>query len=469
MRVLLVEPPKTPWLMMGDVVALPLGLAQLAGCLEEAGIPVEILDANALNLNVQALESAVAQREPDLIGMTAFTPWVPDVRRAVRAARRGAPRAVIALGGPHVTFTAEETLSTMPEVDVIACGEGDQIVVDLARAVEAGMGLEDVLGITIRQNGQIIENPVAPPLDPRSLPLPAFHLLPMDRYYFASLGGPFGTVIASRGCPFKCTFCSEWPFWRGGWRPHDPEHVVEQLDLLVNRYGRNNIWFGDDCFNVDGDHVAAICEGILQRGIDVNWYYQGRADLVVKHKDLLPLMRRSGNRMVQLGIEASNDEQRQALNKDLRTTLVEEAVPLLRQNDIVCQGMLIVGLPDDSPRTFDEKVRFASRLDVDFPVFLVYTLFPGAQDYDKAIAEGKLELPTDYARHDMAHVLMPTEHMNPQQIYNYTRWAWTTTYLDPIRLARNLFSRNAWRRQNWWGMLVYIGKQTARSLVPRFR
>jgi anaerobic magnesium-protoporphyrin IX monomethyl ester cyclase len=469
MRVLLLEPPKTPWEMMGDVVAPPLGLAQLAGCLEQADIAVEILDANALEIGWDGLEAAIASKRPDLIGITAYTPWVPDVKRAVRVARQAAPEAVIALGGPHVTFTAEETLETMPEVDVVARGEGDQIIVELARAVEAGGGLEGVPGITFRQDGGFAETPVAPPLDPRDLPLPAFHLMPMERYNFWSVGGPFATVVTSRGCPFQCTFCSEWPFWRGGWRPHDPEHVVEQLDILVNRYGRNNVWFGDDCFNVDGGHMAAICEGILQRNIDVNWYYQGRADLVVKHKELLPLLRRSGNRMVQLGIEASNEEQRDALNKRLSTEMVEQAVGLLREHDIVCQGMLICGLPDDTPRTFNEKVRLATRLNIDFPVFLVYTLFPGASDYDKAVEEGWIELPANYAHHDMAHVLVSPEHMNPQQVYNYLRWAWTTVYLDPIRLARHLFSRNKWRRQNWGGMLRYIGKQTVRNLVPRRR
>jgi anaerobic magnesium-protoporphyrin IX monomethyl ester cyclase len=299
--------------------------------------------------------------------------------------------------------------------------------------------------------------------------MPAFHLMPMDRYFWRELGGTFATVVASRGCPFKCTFCSEWPFWRGGWRPHDPELVIEQLEVLVNRYGRNNIWFGDDCFNADRDHVAAICEGILQRGIDVNWYYQGRADLLVKNKDLLPLTRRAGNRMVQLGIEASNDEQRDELNKQLRTETVEEAVRLLRQNDIVCQGMMIAGLPSDSPRTFEQKVRLVNRLDIDFPVFVFYTLFPGTPDYDDALAQGSIELPADYARHDMAHALMPTSHMTRRQVYAYTGWAFTRLYLHPIRLARNLFSRNDWRRQIWRGMLAYIGKQILRSLVPRFK
>jgi len=469
MRVLLLEPPKTPWEMMGDVVAPPLGLAQLAGCLEQAEVPVAILDANAEELDWQGVGIAIAKASPDLIGITVFTPYVPDVKRAVGVAREAAPQATIVLGGPHATFTAEETLQTMPEVDVVVRGEGDQILVDLVRALEGDGDLEKVAGITYRQNDHAVENPAPPLLDPRDLPNPAFHLLPMERYHFASLGGPFATVVASRGCPFQCSFCSEWPFWGGGWRPHDPETVVDQLDVLVNRYGRKNIWFGDDCFNVNGEHMAAICEGILQRGIDVNWYYQGRADLVVKHQELLPLARRSGNRMVQIGIEASNDEQRDGLNKQLRTETVKEAVQLLRQHDIVCQGMQIVGLPGDTPRTFEQKVRLVNQLDVDFPVFLVYTLFPGAPDYDKAVAEGWIDLPANYARHDMAHVLMPTQSMNQRQIWAYTRWAWTTVYLHPVRLARNLLSRNEWRRQNWWGMLVYIGKQTARNLVPRPR
>jgi anaerobic magnesium-protoporphyrin IX monomethyl ester cyclase len=476
MRVLLVEPPKTPWLMMGNVVAMPLGLAQLAGCLQEARIAVDVLDANALRLKPGELRTAIASAEPDLIGMTAFTPWMPDIARAVSVARQAAPDAVIALGGPHVTFTAAETLTTLPDVDVVARGEGDRTIVELARAIEAGSSLECVPGVSFRRNGSagliqfgdVIETAASPPLDTNTLPLPAFHLLPMERYYFASLGGPFATIIASRGCPFRCTFCSEWPFWGGIWRSCDPEQVVEQLEIVVNRYGRKNVWFGDDCFNVSGEHVAAICEGILQRGIDVNWYYEGRADFVVKYQELLPLMRRAGNRMVQIGIEASNDEQRAKLNKQLRTDTAEEAVRLLRQHDIVCQGMLMVGLPGDTPRLFREKVRLVQRLDVDFPVFLVYTFFPGAKDFDRAVDEGWIELPANYAHHDMAHVLMPTAEMSIRQIWNYTRWAWTTVYLDPIRLLRNLFSHNPWRRQNWWGMLLYIAKQTARGLLPRF-
>ena len=467
MRVLLLEPPKTPWEMMGDVVAPPLGLAQLAACLEQADIPVQILDANALGIGWRGLEAAIAQTNPDLIGITVYTPYVPEVRRAVRVARQAAPQAVIALGGPHVTFTAEETLQTMVQADVVARGEGDQILVALARALEAGDGLERVPGINFRRDGQIAETPAAPPLDVTTLPMPAFHLLPMDRYRWPELGGPFATVLASRGCPFQCTFCSEWPFWRGGWRPYDPEMVVEQFDVLVNRYGRRNIWIGDDCFNIDRDHVAAICEGILRRGIDSQWCYQGRADLLVRYKDLLPLMYRAGNRVAQIGIEASSDEQRDELKKQLRTETVEEAVQLLRQHDIFCQGMMIVGVPSDTPRTFEHKLRFVKQLDVDFPIFTMYTLFPGTQVYEEAVAKGWIELPADYARYDMAHALMPTQHMTRQQVWSYTGWAFASFYLDPVRLVRGVFSHNALKRAWYRQMVSYIGTQLAMSLLPR--
>ena len=469
MHVLLLEPPKTPWEMMGDVVAPPLGLAQLAACLEHHKISVQILDANALKIGWEGMSSAIAEANPNLIGVTVYTPYVAEVARAVELARIAAPGATIVLGGPHVTFTASETLRTIPQVDVVVRGEGDQVLVDLAQAVAEGDNLVRVPGITYRSNGKTVETPLPPPMDVTALPLPAFHLLPMDRYQFPALGGAFATVLASRGCPFRCTFCSEWPFWRNGWRPYDPDAVVEQLNILVNRFGRHNIWFGDDCFNVDRDHVAAICEGILQRGIDVDWFYQGRADMLVKYKELVPLMRRAGNRLVQLGIEASTDDQRDELNKQLGTETVKEAVSLLRQEDIVCQGMIIVGVPSDSPRTFEHKVAFVKRLGVDQPVFTMYTPFPGTQAYEEAIENGLLELPADFGRYDMANALMATQFMTRKQVWNYTGWAFTSFYLHPVRLMQNLLSRNDWRRRIYVRMLAYIGKQALKGFVPRLR
>ena len=462
MRVLLVEPPKKIWeLMGGNCISPPLGLAYLAAALEQEGIEVDILDCNASEIGWLGLEDFIGEARPDVVGASAMTPFFHRALGVARAAKRANPDIVTVLGGPHVTFTAEETLLEHPEVDVVVRGEGERILVDLVRCLKGQGNLATVRGIAFRRDGQVVQTPQPPPLDVNALPLPAYHLLPMHRYVF-TVFGKFTTILASRGCPYRCTFCSEWRFWGGRWRPRDPEAVVEEMELLNQRYGRQCFWFGDDCFNVDGEHMRRICEGILRRGLDVSWYYQGRADLVIKHKDLLPLMRRAGNLMVQIGVESSTDEELSRFRKRLTTDQVREAVELLRENDIVCQGLIIVGTRDDDPRSIMHKVRYAKRLDLDFPIFTMYTPFPGNEVYERAKAEGWLEV-RDYSKYDMAHAVMPTEHLTRRQLISWYYWCFSNYYLDPVKLAKGLFSRNEWKRRIWRHMLTYIGKQIVRS------
>jgi radical SAM superfamily enzyme YgiQ (UPF0313 family) len=170
--------------------------------------------------------------------------------------------------------------------------------------------------------------------------------------------------------------------------------------------------------------------------------------------------------MVQLGIEASTDQQRDELQKQLHTDTVTEAVRLLRQYDIFCQGMMIVGVPSDSPRTFEHKAAFIKRLDVDFPVFTMYTPFPGTAAYQEAVDQGWIDLPADYGHYDMAHALMSTQHMTRRQVWFYTGWAFASFYLHPIRLVRGVFARNLLKRACYRQMVSYIGKQFAKSLIP---
>jgi len=462
-KVLLIEPPKWVWDLMGDCVSPPLGLAQLAAVLEEERIPVELVDCNALELGWRGTAEVIRRAEPTLVGTTVLTPYFPQAIHTARIAKEVDPDIITVLGGPHVTFTAQETLRGHPEVDVIVRGEGERPLVALARALESGADWATVPGIAYRRHGEVIETPSPAPVDPKTLPIPAYHLLPMERYHFEFIGHPFGVVQASRGCPYRCTFCSEWPFWGAGWRARDPESIVEELELLVRKYGCTGVWFADDCFNVSGDHMQAICEGILKRNLRLNWFYQGRADYLVRYGELLPLMRRVGNRMVQIGIEASTDEELRALNKRLGVEQVQQAVQLLRANDIVCQGLFILGTPTDSGRSIQHKVRFAKRLDIDFPVFTLYTPFPGTGVYEQARAEGLLPDPPDYAHFDMAHALLPTEHLSVGELRSWYGWAVTSTYLDPVKLLCGLFSHSDWKRQIWWLMMAYSLKKTLQA------
>jgi len=460
-KVLLVEPPKRIWELMGDCVAPPLGLAQLAAVLEKEGIKVNLIDCNASEMGWSELEDFIGETQPDVVGATAMTPFFHQALGVMQAAKRVNPEIVTVLGGPHVTFAAGETLREHLEVDVVVRGEGERSLVDLIRCLEEDGDLTEVRGIAFRRDGEVVQTLSPPLVDVNALPPPAYHLLPMHKYHF-TVFGRFTTILASRGCPHKCTFCSEWRFWGACWRPREPEIVVDEMELLHKRYGRESFWFGDDCFNVDGEHMRRICEGILERGLDIRWYYQGRADLVIKHKDLLPLMRKSGNLMVQIGVETSTDDELEDFRKHLTTEQVREAIELLRRHDIVSQGLIIVGTRKDNPSSIAHKVRYAKWLDIDFPIFTLFTPFPGTDVYEEAKSKGWLEV-RDYSKYDMAHAIMPTEHLSRRQLASWYYWCFSNYYLDPLKLARGLLSKNDWKRKVWSHMVKYIGKQMIRA------
>ena len=455
-NVLLIEPPKKPWDMMGDFIAPPIGLAQLAAVLEADGVQVEIVDCNASYLTWGELERVIADRKPTLVGASAMTTFLPTAARVMQIAKGIDESIITVVGGPHVTFKTEETLNNHPEIDIIGRGEGERVIMELAKGLEAGTDLAQVHGIAFREDGHVVQTPLPDPVNLDELPLPAYHLLPMQAYYFIVFE-KFCTVLASRGCPFNCVFCAERGFWGPGWRPKAPEIVGEELELLHRKYDRECIWFGDDCFNVDGEHMGLICEEILRRDLKLNWFYQGRADLLIKHQEYLPLMRRAGNLMVQIGIEADSDEELRDLRKSLTGEQVKEAIRLLRKHGIVCQGMMIIGTRQDDANSILHKMDYLKWLDVDFPVFTIYTPFPGTDAYDEARDKGWLET-DDYALYDMAYPIISTEHLTRKQVIGLYNRSFASFYTDPLMMARGLLSSMHWKREIWRYMLRFAAK-----------
>lgn len=447
--------------MMQPCIPPPLGLAQLAAVLEEKRVTVKIIDCTALRMDWRSLQEVIRQEEPNMVGATALTPYFYRALRVAEIAKEVNPEIITVLGGPHVTYLPEETLRDYPFVDAIACGEGESTICELVDCLEKKEGLSGVRGIAYRSGREAILTEPRELEDLNTLPLPAYHLLPMDRYYFVVLG-KFATVLASRGCPHHCTFCSEWRFWGGTWRKRDPALIGEELELLVRKYKVESVWFGDDCFNVDPVLIQDICHQIKSRNLEFSWFYQGRADLLVRHRELLPLMREVGNRMVQIGIEAASEEELVELRKGLTLPQVKEAVELLHRNDIVSQGLIIVGTREDSADSIIHKVRYMQSLDVDFPIFTMLTPFPGSDVYKEAKANGWLET-EDYSLYDMAHTVMPTRFLTRKQLAALFRWCYCAYYTSPKKIFRGLFARNTWKRKIWRHMLRYTAKQGVRS------
>lgn len=481
MKALLIEPPMQIWELMGDCCAPPLGLAYIAAVLEQHDIPVELIHCNGLNITWEELPERIQKSSPDIVGTGAMTPMFSDAVRLVTMAKKIDPHITTVVGGSHATFLYEDILQQVPDIDIIVRGEGEDTIVDVVNCLETNGNLKKVKGIAYREkengkengngsgkenrDGNITVTELRPPVDVNSLPLPAYHLLPMKNYHFEFLE-EFSTVLSSRGCPFSCTFCSEWDFWGKPWRPRNPESVGEELEIVNKKYKRKSVWFGDDCFNVDYHHIKGICDQISERDLDVQWFYQGRLDYLIKHKDLLPLMRKTGNIMVQIGIESATNQELKSINKKITVDQVKKAVNLMRENDIICQGMMIIGTFDDTVDSILHKIKFMKSLKVDFPIFTMFTPFPGSKVYEKARKEGLIE-EYDYDHFDMAYPVMPTKGLSREELFRWYGECHREYFFDPLQILIGILSKNRFKRAIWRHMLHYSLKMAYKILFKK--
>ena len=448
LRVLLVEPPKKPWELLGESVMPPLGLAYVAASLRESGFKVDILDCTALKLTWREKESEIRRRKPDVVGVGAITCYSKLALRVARVAKEIDSSIVTIGGGPHFSAMPEEALSG--GIDYVVIGEGEMTAPELLKALEEGHDPAGVRGVAFTREGEVFRTELRPLVeDLDTIPMPALDLLPMDRYRLVAWGRRVMIQVSSRGCPFKCTFCSERVFWRGVWRPHSAKRVVDEMELLKERYGRDVIWFGDDTFNVSRRRVAEICREILDRRLDVSWGFEGRADLMLRDLDMLPLMKKAGLFWVLMGVEAASDMELSEMRKGMRITDVRRVFRALRESDIITQAMFIVGAPWDTRESIRAKLKLALELNPDFAIFTPFTPLPGTEAYEQAARE-ELLVESDPEKYDFAHFVAKTRHLDVSELRKLRSECYRAFYRRAWRAVRSLVSRNRFRRQLAW-------------------
>jgi len=446
MKVLLVDPPKPKWWLLADTLLPPVGLAYLAGYLRSRGVEVKILDCTAEGVGWENLRGEIERYSPDVVGSGGPTCYVDRVVRVFRIAKEVDSSIITVAGGPHFTLTYEESLRKYPEIDYVVLGEGEVTLYELAEALSWGLKVTSVKGLAFNREGRVVTTGVRPLIkDLDSLPLPAWDLLPMDKYRMVAWGNAT-MLVSSRGCPFNCSFCSERVFWRGLWRAHSAERVVSEMELVAEKYGKRIIWFGDDTFNLNRERVERICRLLLERGLDVHWGFEGRADLLWRDRDLLPLMRRAGFFWVLIGVESCFEDELNRYGKGITPSLVIKVFELLRDYDVVTQAMFIIGEKYDDRERILAKAKFAVRLDPDFAIFTPLTPFPGTPLYEEAKSEGLLEV-LDYAKYDLAHAVMRTKYLSASEVQALMKECYKLFYGRMSKIVRGALSRNVFRRR----------------------
>ncbi|MFC2020378.1 B12-binding domain-containing radical SAM protein [Chloroflexota bacterium] len=359
----------------------PMGLALIAAVLEKAGYPVTVVDANALNLQPEAVEPLV--KDADIVGLTAMTPSINTAIAIARHLKKACPDLPIVLGGTHATLLPEETLAIAPEIDVIVRGEGEDTFIELLQALESKQPLSTIAGVSYKKDGRVVSNPASSKMvDLDSLPFLAYHLLPWQKYKPHPPHGralPFAVIITSRGCPYRCAYCSK-PIFGNKFRAQTPERVVEEIVYYQKNFGIKEIAFYDDSFTLDKERARAIADEIIKKELKIHWTCETRVNLV--DKELLRHIKQAGCYSIAYGIESGSPEILKALDKEITLEQAVEAVRFSREAGLQTIGYFMIGSPGESPDTIRQTIEFAKKLKLDFAQFSVTTPFPGTKLYD---------------------------------------------------------------------------------------
>lgn len=409
MRVLLIN----PYYPISETPSPPLGLAYLAAALSEAGIKVKVLDLVVFPYSQAALQSVLEQFQPRIAGLTAVSMTFNFAVDVIKDIKHLCPDILTVMGGPHVSFCAQESLLQFPDLDIVVLGEGEQTVVELARAIDNGRSWERVKGIVYRSGADIHSSPGREPIaDLDSLPVPARNLLPLGRY--RALGMPV-SLITSRGCPHKCIFCIGRKMVGSRVRYRSPGKVVDEMQYL-NGLNFHQINIADDLFTANKRHCLGVCDEIIKRRLKLTWTSFARVDTV--SEDILTRMRAAGCKAVSFGVESGNPQILKTIKKGITREQVVAAVNMCRRAGITPFASFILGLPGETPQTIQETLDFGEQLkDLGLSFgFHLLAPFPGTEIRTNYQQYGIKILTDDWSQYHANRAIVETASVDRQML-----------------------------------------------------
>jgi radical SAM superfamily enzyme YgiQ (UPF0313 family) len=427
MKITLVNPPY-PLNAHAHPPFIPLGIAYLGAVAERAGHQVTVIDCQAERLTYDGFRSRIAQVPSDVVGVTSTTLLYNSAKEILTIARQVHPNAVTMIGGSHVTFWDENALNECPAIDIIVRKEGEATFIELLQCIEAKKGFGDVLGITFRgQGGKIIRNLDRPfIMDLDSLPSPAYHLLPIDAFH--RMGKTIFPLVTSRGCVQWCDFCSTVRMFGRGYRVRSPKNVVDEMEMLYNKYGETQFTFYDDAFTINRQHTLELCADIRARKLKVEWDCETRVDAV--DKELLEKMHDAGCITVWFGVESGSEKILGEMHKKISLTQVREAFKMAQKAGLMTIASAVIGFPGETEETAWETVNFLSSLNPDDIGCYIATPYPGTPMYEEVVKNGWLRV-TDFNKYDTATPTFETPQLSMEKLREIKYKAHQKFYLRP--------------------------------------
>ncbi len=367
-----------------------IGLGHMAKVLRDNNFDPLIIDANRDNISPEDFQSIVGVEKPSWVGITTFSSFIPAVSDYVNSVKDVDSHIRIVLGGPHPTFEPEQTFELIPKADFLIQGEGEMSALKLFGEMEKKESdLSRVPNLAWKDNlGNVNVNQISFIDDLDSLGLPAWDLLEPDKFPLAPNGifskaGKVAPVIATRGCPYPCTFCGAGRAMGKKLRSRSPKRVIREMALLKENFDMGEIHFMDDNFTQKRTFVKEFCELMIERNISMPWACPNGIRLDKIDHELALLMEKAGCYSLAIGIEFGADRFLKEIKKSLTTDVIEKKVRMLKKTtNIKLTGFFIVGHPKENESDIQKTIGFSLRLPIDRANFFNFTPFPGSELYD---------------------------------------------------------------------------------------
>ncbi|MBN1813231.1 MAG: B12-binding domain-containing radical SAM protein [Anaerolineae bacterium] len=414
------------------------GLASLSAAAKAQGFEADLIDLRALD-GWNHFREVLAERNPDVVGVTMMSVDYNPARQAVAIAKEVNPDIVTVLGGPHVTIALEDSLR-IPHVDYLVTGEGEVSFPRLLQLIEGG---DPPPHRVLRGATPDLD---AIPLADRDLFLDEWHKWGYDIDspevpFVEELPPPFATIIAGRGCIYNCAFCKPGEDYLFGKRTRrrSVDNVIQELHMLADKYHLASFMFHDDCLTEDREWVMEFTDKYIAEGFNLPFFCQTRADIVVKHEDMVARMAKAGLRGYFVGFESGNDRVLKFIRKGTTAEQNRQAARVCRKHGIAVWANYMLGLPTETKEEVMDTVRLMKAIDPDYYSPAFFTPHPGTDLYDYVV-EQDLSRITDYD----SYRRNPTEPKIKGQDYEFLKWAMAESQR---RKPINAFKR--WLSHQW--------------------
>jgi len=392
----------------------PIGLAYLASTLDKNGFQVQVIDAVGESPSQNSLVAEysgvyrlgldfeeIVRRIPSSVGLIGlscmFSQDWPIHRELINLIRDRFPNVLIIAGGEHITSSSKDVLEECPALDYCVSGEGEQILLDIANQHKSGLPLEDIQGIAFSKNGKLHFNPRRDRIkEINSIPWPAWDLLPMENYFknkiaFGLDKGISMPLLASRGCPFQCTFCSSPQMWGTRWEARPPKELIEEIEFYMEKYNAVNFDFYDLTAIVRKDWIVEFCQLILDKNLNITWQIPVGTRAEAFDMESLQLLKNSGCAYIAFAPESGSDKMLKSIKKKVNLQKISEVIRMALKSGLIVKVHIVMGFPEENLWTCIKSWLLTIKLCLwgahDVMTFN-FSPFPGSELFSKLKEEG---------------------------------------------------------------------------------